>query len=189
MNILGLFYLIMNLKKGYVITGGPGAGKTALVDALHEKEYFTFDETAKELIEKSPIKNFHLNYPARFLKETLDKYISNYNSAKKLDICFFDRGIPDVLAMIDIVPYLSPRKHISYKRALEASKKYRYGKIFLLEPLPNYDPKKHVNLPKEHSLIFHRFTVNRYKQLGYELIHIPACPVKDRTDMILNHIE
>jgi len=175
------------LENGFLLTGGPGTGKTTLIDKLEKMRYNTYPEIAKEKFKKNPM--YTLNHPGIFFKEILDKYISNYNSAKKLDICFFDRGIPDLLAMIDILPYLNSAKRVSDNKILKLSKKYRYGKVFLLDPLPNYNPKKHVNLTKEQSLIFHRFNIKRYKQLGYDLIPIPVGSVEDRVDMILNHIE
>lgn len=180
--------------KKYVLTGGTGAGKTSLIEELKNSGYEATDEEAREIVEKSGIKKFYAKYPEKFFNQTLDKYLLNYNKTEN-GLFFFDRGFPDILAMIDTLPYIYSRKHVSNKRALELSKRYRYDKVFLLDLLPHYNPEKHEGVTPFQRIILHKNIIRRYEQLGYDLIRVPIyfydeqASIGARIDQILNEIK
>jgi len=175
------------LKNGFVLTGGPGGGKTTLIEELKKRGYYTFDEEAKKIIRKSGIENFHFKYPIKAVEEGMKKYILNYELAKNLDICFFDRGFPEAPAYLRFIGVNIPKK------ILDLCKNYKYNKnVFLIELLEKSkynNPKEHGNFTWEQTLKYHDLIKKTYKEFGYNTISIPTLSIEDRADMILSHIE
>ena len=114
-----------------VITGGPGAGKTALLQALHGRGYTIVGDSARPIIQHrrklglSPRPD-----PYMFALDILRKDIENFlhHAANQAPV-FFERGVLDAVCGLDRVTPLSESELSVWLS------KYRYfSKVFLLPP-------------------------------------------------------
>ncbi len=87
----------------FVFTGGPGAGKTTVLEALTARGYNCVPETARKLIKSrldsglSPRPD-----PIEFAEDILKADIANYRDLSTIrETSFFDRGIVDALCMLE----------------------------------------------------------------------------------------
>ena len=112
-------------KKIILFIGGPGTGKTSLINALQEKGYICYPEISRSVTleaQKKGIDQLFLTEPLLFSELLLDGRISQYHSALKenSEYVFIDRGIPDVLAYMHFIGDTYPQKFI------DACNNYKY---------------------------------------------------------------
>ena len=115
--------------KKIVLTGGPGTGKTTIIDKLTKLGYTCKEEISRQVTQmarKSGIEQLFLKDPLLFSKLLLEGRIQQYKdiSKKDCDFIFFDRGIPDVHAYMNYLGIKYPKRYI------EKSKKYTYDNIY-----------------------------------------------------------
>ena len=90
-----------------VITGGPGAGKSSLIDALAADGFPTVAEAGRDIIRDQVARGgtaLPWINPATFAQAMLDRDIAAYEQCARQagdDLVFFDRGV------VDIVGYLT----------------------------------------------------------------------------------
>ena len=172
-----------------VLIGGPGTGKTTVLNALKEKGFFCLDEVSRAVILKAQqqgIEQLFLTEPLLFSEKLLEgrekQYVAADNSTA--DIVFFDRGIPDVHAYLN---YLKTEYPSIYK---EKSKKYIYDKIFLFKPWKEIcvsDNERYESF--EQAVIIDTYLKEAYLELGYKIITVPFGTIKERADFILNSLK
>ncbi|MDH6354761.1 putative ATPase [Dysgonomonas sp. PH5-45] len=119
----------------YIITGGPGVGKTTLLDTLAAEGYEVIPEVARNIINEQeerggsgvPWKDNDL-----YTKLMLHRSIEDYLTAKAKQHTkpvFFDRGIPDSLCH-----WVMGGNQITEEME-DAAQKYKYENIvFILPP-------------------------------------------------------
>lgn len=91
-----------------VITGGPGTGKSTLINHLISKGYLCTEEISRQVTkeaQKKGIDQLFLTDPLLFSKLLLEGRQKQYMDSEihKGQTVFFDRGIPDVLAYMDYI--------------------------------------------------------------------------------------
>lgn len=87
----------------FVITGGPGVGKTTLINALGELGYLIVPEAARKIIKEQiqndgeglPWKN-KIHYAQLMLVASLEAYQLTIDE-RSSNITFFDRGVLDTI--------------------------------------------------------------------------------------------
>ena len=120
-------------KEIIVIIGGPGTGKTTIIDALIAKGYCCYPEISREVTleaKKQGIEQLFLENPLLFSELLLEGRKKQFKNAQNEphEIVFLDRGIPDVLAYMH---YIGD----SYPSFFDAAcKEHIYSKIFILPP-------------------------------------------------------
>jgi len=95
-------------KEIIVITGGPGTGKSTIIDTLIEKGYACYPEISREVTleaKKRGIEQLFLTEPLLFSQMLLDGRLKQYHNAHQEanHPVFIDRGIPDILAYMDFI--------------------------------------------------------------------------------------
>ena len=119
----------MNLR--FVLTGGPGAGKTTVLEALAERGYQYMPETARTIIKERLEAGLSLRPPlAQFGQDILQRDISYYRETAVTDKpVFFDRGVVDALGLLYEAEAISPTEVETYLR------EFLYNQVvFLLPP-------------------------------------------------------
>ena len=120
----------------FVLTGGPGSGKTTLIAALRRAGFATFVEAGRGIIrDQSSIGGTALPWSDRalFAELMLSWEMRSYRDAiEQKGPVFFDRGVPDTLGYLRLSG-LPVAEHIS-----AAAKRLRYNpRVFVAPPWPD----------------------------------------------------
>ena len=164
-----------------IISGGPGAGKTTLVNALASHNFATFAEASRTLIEEqSRLDNGILpwiNLPG-FAALCLDVMSEQKAQANQHPVAFLDRAIPDICG------YLSQAEIAIDDKYLEASQGY-HPQVFLCRPEASIYVQDEVRpYPFEGALEIHTSLVSIYQNLGYEVVEVPFMSVEERVQFV-----
>ncbi len=174
----------MSTKK-IVITGGPGTGKSTLINELIKRGHTCLEEISRQVTldaKKDGIEQLFLTKPLLFSELLLKGRQKQFIDADiyKNQTIFFDRGIPDVLAYMDYIGDIYPEKFV------EASKNSPYDLVFILKPweaIYTSDNERYESF--DQALQIHDNLVNTYKNYNYTLIDVPFDTVENRTNFIL----
>ena len=171
-----------------VITGGPGTGKTTLINALLDKGFNCFPEISREITQKAKqqgIIQLFLENPLLFSQMILEGRKNQYNLAENAtnELIFLDRGIPDVLAYMNYIGDTYPTLFDN------TCKEYRYDFVFLLPPwkeIYSSDEERYENF-EQAKLIYHHLN-ETYQNFGYQPIEMPQDTVANRILYVLDKI-
>jgi predicted ATPase len=175
-------------KEIIVIIGGPGTGKTTIIDGLVQNGYCCYPEISRQVTAQAKqqgIEQLFLENPLLFSELLLEGRKKQFLDAHQEphNIVFLDRGIPDVLAYMH---YIGD----SYPSFFDvACKEHIYSKIFILPPWGDIyvsDQERYENF--EQAQLIHDHLVETYEKYGYELIEVPKDTVDKRILFILEQI-
>ena len=169
----------------YVITGGPGSGKTTTVNQLNMLGYHTTIEHARHFIDTQMITGKTVEEirenQKKFQGGILEMQIMQEACLKPDELVFLDRALPDALAYYRFLNIQVDDKLIN---ALGTAS---YKKIFILDFLPlvnDYARREDEAAQKKiHSLI-----TAVYESLSFPVVHVPVLPPEKRVDFILKNI-
>ena len=174
------------MNRRFVVTGGPGGGKSTLLDALAERGYRIAPEAARRLIKErlaaglSPRPD-----PVSFARAILDSDMQQYSAATDHDgITFFDRGVLDALYMLDLESGLW-RDEIA--RLVQT---FPYNDtVFLLPPWEAiYAMDSERDQTSEESVAVFEGMKRWYARWGYQTVEVPRAGVAARASFILEAI-
>ena len=168
-----------------IISGGPGAGKTTLVNALTQRHYATFAEASRTLIEEqSQLDNGilpWLDLPG-FAALCLDVMSEQKAQANQHPVAFLDRAIPDICG------YLSQAELEIDEKYLKASQGY-HSQVFVCRPEASIYVQDEVRpYPFEGALEIHNSLMSIYQNLGYEVVEVPFMSVEERVQFVESHL-
>lgn len=177
----------MKTKK-IVITGGPGTGKTSIVNGLEENGYPCLHEISRQIIleaQKKGVDQLFLEEPLLFSEMLLEGRIKQHEQAERSgkEMIFLDRGVPDVVAYMD---YFGNEYPPVFR---EACRTYSYDIVFLLPPWEEIyvsDNERYESY--EQAVSIHRHLSANYQESGYNVIEVPKGTVKERISFILDHL-
>ena len=167
-----------------VISGGPGGGKTTIINSLMDMGYFCYDEISKGLIEKfkkSDNQNIFIESPVKFSSILWKKREEQYKNSiiqKKYDIVFFDRSLLDVTSYLEFVN----------KRNFNLEKKlgnFSYDIVFLIKPTKSFytkDFSRHENFNQ--SMKIHNILEKNYKN-HFKTVNVPFKKLSERLNFII----
>jgi predicted ATPase len=170
----------------FVLTGGPSAGKTTLIDAIGEAGFATVPEAGRAIIrQQMPIAGRGMPSvdPGLFAELMLSWDLQSYHAhASKPGPVFFDRGIVDVIGYLKLLGRAIP-EHMSV-----AARRHRYNpRVFVCPPWPEIftqDSERKQDLDEAERT--YRALVETYAGCGYELVEVPRVPVAERLRFIMN---
>ena len=169
----------------YVITGGPGSGKTTTVNLLSARGYKTTIEHARHYLDTQrqngrTVEEIRKNQ-SEFQLGVLNMQIEQENSLSPDDIVFLDRAIPDALAYYRFLNFAPDPK------LLEALETVSYKKIFILDCLPivqDYARREDGAAQKR----IHELLTEVYEAMPFPVVRVPVLPAEERADYILNNL-
>jgi len=152
----------------YIVTGGPGSGKSSIVEALHQQGYARSIEAGRGVIQgQMAIGGRALPWSDRllFAELMLSWEIRSHQVAEQHDgPVFFDRGIPDVLGYLRLLELIAPPWREIYSQDRERKQDF------------------------DEAIRTFESMVATYTTLDYQLIKIPCTPVGERVSFILDHL-
>ena len=174
--------------KRIVIIGGPGTGKTAVIEELKTRGYDCMNEISRDVTleaKKNGIDQLFLQDPIWFSKKLLEGRTTQFIESEGLatELVFFDRGLPDVVAYLDFirVPYDA--------EFVDRCETYRYDQIFILPPwkeIYTQDNERYETF--EQAIEIQKCLIRWYKTFQYSPIEVPKISISKRVDFILNAI-
>lgn len=166
--------------KVFVISGGPGTGKTSVINELG-KEFRVLPESAREVGEKDP------RFAGKSVKETNQQEFQDaifefdkkqLQSLQEDWTVFADRGLGDTLAYCKIWGLKIKPELVEY------AKNFKYSGIFILDFLGSYVQDTLRQESREEQEKIHEMIIKTYQELGYKLVFVPFMPVEERVRFI-----
>jgi predicted ATPase len=169
----------------FIITGGPGAGKSTLIDALRDAGFRTGEEAGRRIIkDQVAIGGRALPWidPALFAEIMLSEDIrAHHEHLAAPGSVFFDRGVPDVIGYLRLVGLAVP------PHMMKATALCRYNRrVFVCPPWPEIfrqDRERKQTIAEAERT--YASLVGTYTELGYELVEVPKRPVNERVRFVL----
>ena len=170
----------------FVITGGPGVGKTTLLETLARQSFPYVPEVAREIIREQISLNGDAlpwaNIPA-YTHLMLSRSIESFELHQKREtVLFFDRGIPDTLAYVHLThqPILPELQH--------AVQDFRYNPlVFILPPWPEiYQTDSERKQTYQEAVETYDIMLATYQQLAYTPVIVPKGTPEERANFVIN---
>lgn len=163
-----------------VVTGGPGAGKTTLIDAIARSGLATVPEAGRAIIRQQvPIagRGRPSVDPYLFAELMLSWDLQSWRAhASSPGPVYFDRGIVDVIGYLTLLGLPVPE----HMRA--AARLHRYNqRVFACPPwslIFTQDDERTQDFAEAERT--YRALVEAYESCGYQLVEVPRAPVDVR---------
>lgn len=171
----------------FVVTGGPGAGKTTVLEALAKRGYNIASESARAFIRRRRQAGLSPRPPLRqFSREILAMDIDLYQNIPVTDQpVFFDRGVVDALAMVAEQGALSPLDIEAHMSA------FPYHEIVFMFPpweaIYRTDAERDQSFSE--SIRVYVALSHWYAQWKYQAVEVPKVAIEARVDFILQTVE
>lgn len=173
-----------DIDRFFILTGGPGSGKTTLIAALAAQGIRHMPEAGRAIIQgQAAIGGSALPWADRlaFAELMLSHEMRSYREAQEFSgPVLFDRGVPDVIGYLRVSDLPVP-PHIE-----QAAQRFRYHRrVFIAPPWPAIfarDAERKQSLAEAEAT--YRAMVAVYSGLGYELLPLPFAPVPERVEFV-----
>ena len=173
------------LNNRVTFTGGPGSGKTSVIELLCQMGYPSAPEVGRKVIQ-AQVESQGTALPwldkSAFRDEMVLEEINNYENLGDSEITFYDRCIIDCygyskLECITISDLLLAKCcELEYCR-----------KVFIFPPWEEiYKNDAERKQDFNEAVATYNEMVSAYKKFGYELIEVPKVSVKERAQFILS---
>lgn len=173
---------------GVIVTGGPGSGKTTLIEALAAMGRQVQPEAGRAVIRRQQIidgQALPWRDRALFAELMLDRDLEAHGmSAAAPEIVFHDRGLPDLIGYLELCGMPSP------DHFLKAARERRYARRVFIAPvwpeIFGQDAERRQDL--EEARRTHEAMRDVYPRFGYELVELPKASVEVRAAFILDQV-
>lgn len=168
----------------FVVTGGPGSGKTSLIEAMGRRGFHTMPEAGRAIIQAQvQIGGTALPWADRALYAELMlswELRSHQEASTRVAPVLMDRGIPDVIGYL-MLSGLPVPAHME-----TAAKSYTYNKRVFLAPYWDaiFAQDAERKQDRQEAEATARVMAQTYSRLGYQLVDLPLAGVEDRADFV-----
>jgi len=172
-------------RRLFVLTGGPGSGKSTLIDALERAGYARSVEAGRGIIQDQVRIGGHAlpwGDQRLFAELMLSWELRSYRLAEQVDgAVFFDRGVVDVTGYLRLVGLPVP-DHVR-----KAAEVFRYNpRVFVAPPwreIFRSDAERKQDW--DEAVRTYEAVADAYQSNGYELVLLPRVSVSERVRFVV----
>jgi len=168
----------------FVLSGGPGVGKTTVINILKEKGYLVVPETARIIIEEEKIKDSDVlpwKDLFKFQEQVALRQLEEEEKINSNQAAFFDRSLIDGYAYCVL-------GNVNIPQLITENAWGRYDLIFFLAPLSQYENDDVRYEDEEGARAVHLAIREAYDHFGYQVVDIPLLSPVERVDLILDNL-
>lgn len=174
--------------KLFVVSGGPGAGKTTVLLELAKRGFPHAAEVARQIIQEQAESGGRAlpwddreAYTRLMLQRSIDSFLEHTPARQTM---FSDRGIPDTLCYARLIG-LQDEGNIQ-----KACAEYRYARLVFLAPpwREIYVADQERKQDFEEAERTYRLMKETYRECGYELCELPKDVPEARVEFILKRL-
>ncbi|WP_329438951.1 AAA family ATPase [Streptomyces canus] len=172
----------------YVLTGTPGAGKTSILHRLGELGHAVVEEAATEVIARAQAQGEDEPWTrVSFIDEIVTLQRQRQQEASGADLQVFDRSPVCTLAL---ATYLGRPVSRTLGAELEriTSEEIYERQVLFIRNLGFCEPTSARRISYQESLVFEKVHEETYRELGYQLIDIPADDLPHRLAAVMSVI-
>lgn len=174
----------ISINELFIVTGGPGAGKTALIEAASAIGLATVAESGRAITQLQVQiggRAVHWDDRATYAELMLDREIRNHQKHAGQGVpTLFDRGVPDLVGYGHLCA-LERMNHI-----YRAAEQFRYNECVFAAPpwraIYANDAERKQDWTE--AVKTYEAIARAYEDLGYRLIELPRAPVPDRLALV-----
>ncbi|GAE65822.1 AAA family ATPase [Chryseobacterium indologenes] len=179
------------MSKLYIMTGGPGAGKTSLLEELEKQGFIIVPEEGRRIIKEQMITHGNaLPWMDRrkFAELMFKGSVNAYQEMSKRtanDTVFFDCGILDAIGYMRLekLPVPKEMEIIACEMAYQKN-------VFIFPPwkeIYKNDPERKQTL--EGAISTFECMRELYLEYGYNIIEVPKLSIQERAGFVLDSID
>jgi predicted ATPase len=173
----------------FVVTGGPGCGKTTVLLELQRHGFPFASEVARQIIQEQVVsggKALPWQDRALYTRLMLKRSIESYEQhTPAVATTFTDRGIPDTLTYARLIGLADD---FAIRQACE---EYRYAPLVFVAPpwevIYKTDNERKQDFAE--AVRTHELNAGVYRECGYELVELPLVSVAARADFIVCQLQ
>ncbi|BDU46826.1 ATP-binding protein (plasmid) [Vibrio nigripulchritudo] len=177
-----------HMNNKIVFTGGPGSGKTSVINYMRSAGYDTVPEVGRKVIQRQvDINGIALPWLDKeaFRDEMVIEETNNFRRCSNKALTLFDRSIVDSYgySMLEQIPV--PESLLKHCNELIYNQK-----VFVFPPWDSIyenDVERKQNFSE--AIATYIEMVNAYHYFGYSLMEVPKVSVPERAKFILDNIE
>lgn len=176
-----------DICRRYILTGGPGAGKTTVLDGLANRGFLCVPDHARAIIRSRLNRGLSprpdpTEFKEAVFKMHIDAYISTHQHRNPV---FFDRGLFDSLYS------LCKNGKVTMDQVEQYMVQYPFNAtVFFFGPWADiYVKDAERDHSFSHAVAVAEITTRWYRELGFALIEVPKLSPEERVTYVLNHVE
>lgn len=171
-----------------VFAGGPGTGKSTLINELENLGHPVMKEVSREIVREARekgVEHLFISDPLAFSDKLLEKRKAQFLKADRSEHqhIFMDRGIPEITAYLDHQRTDYPSYFSS------ANKEFIYDEVFIFpvwKDIFEQDEVRYETLHQSEEIQEH--LIRTYRSIGYDLIEMPRTDTISRIDFLMNKL-
>ena len=173
----------------FIISGGPGAGKTTLIDTLDMRGFSTVAETGRAILREQAALGGGAAQgkdAAAYCAEMLKRGIADFEGETARDEpVFFDRGIAELTGYCRLVGLPVP------EAVRQAAEIYRYNRQVLLTPPWREIYRRDGERSQDWNEAVRTYELlgEAYEEAGYETVEVPRDTVGRRVAFVLAAVD
>lgn len=172
----------------FVVTGGPGTGKSTLIEELARRGLRSMPEAGRAIIrDQATIGGQALPWGDRALyaELMLGWELRSYHEAEAMSgPVIMDRGLPDIVGYLTLIGLPVPG-HIE-----AAARRFRYNGTVFLAPYwaAIFAQDAERKQDRREAEATGRVMAETYAGLGYEVVELPRVSVEERADFVMERL-
>jgi predicted ATPase len=170
------------MTQRYILTGGPGSGKSSVLLELERRGEYIVREAAEDVIKLEQARGVERpwekpDFQRKILRLQIEREARIPRGIQRV---FIDRGILDGLAY-------AKEGTDTYRDIQRAAT--QYTRVFLIENLGRTEQTKVRREDQAAALEVEGRLYRIYEEAGYKIIRVAAAPVETRADRILEYLQ